>query len=282
MKRPDYIVIGTVTKDIVPGGYRPGGTVTYSSVTVQRLGLQAGIVTRAESDLDLSPLTSQGILIASAPSPVTTTFENIYDGDHRIQYVRAVADPIRPTDIPKAWCSAPIVHLGPLAQELDEGIVHLFPDSMIGVTPQGWMRQWDAAGRVSPKRWDRAEKLLPHADVLVISEEDVGGDTRIVDEYVRLTRIVIVTNGWKGSTVYADGERRRVPPRRASVEVDPTGAGDVFAAAFLVALREQGNPFRAAWFANVVASFSVESLGIAGIPTRNQVVECLAQTGDLW
>ena len=282
MNRPDYFVIGTVTKDLIPGGYRPGGTVTYSSVTVQSLGLQAGVVTRADPTMDFSLLTGRGILVASAPSRVTTTFENIYDGGHRTQYIRAVCDPIQPEDVPESWRTAPIVHLGPLAQEMDEDIVRAFPAALIGVTPQGWMRQWDASGKVSPTIWQGAGRLLPHTDVLVLSEEDIGGDTRLVDEYVRMARIVIVTNGWKGSTVYADGERRQVPPRRATVELDPTGAGDVFAAAYLVALHEQPNPFKAARFANVVASFSVEAYGVDGIPSRQQVLDYLAQSGDLW
>lgn len=279
MNRPDYLVIGAVTKDIVPQGYRPGGTVTYSAVTVQRLGLQAGVVTRADPTMDFSLLTDKGIWVASGPSAQTTTFENIYIGDRRTQYVRAVADPITPQDIPQVWRSAPIVHLGPLAQEMDEAIVDLFPKALIGVTPQGWMRQWDGTGKVSPKVWERAEFLLPRADVLVISEEDIGSDLHLVDFYVRLTRIVVVTNGWKGSTVYADGECRQLPPRSAR-EVDPTGAGDVYAAAYLVSLYEQGDPFAAARFANVVASFSVEAPGVDSIPTRQQVLDYLAQVGD--
>lgn len=279
MNRPDYLVIGAVTKDIVPQGYRPGGTVTYSAFTVQSLGLQAGIVTRADPTMGFSLLTDRGIWVASGLSAQTTTFENIYVGDRRTQYVRAVADSITPKDVPQAWRSAPIVHLGPLAQEMDEAIVELFPKALIGVTPQGWMRQWDGTGRVSPKVWERAEFLLPRADVLVISEEDIGGDLHLVDFYVRLTRIVVVTNGWKGSTVYADGECRQLPPRVAR-EVDPTGAGDVYAAAYLVSLYEQGDPFVAARFANVVASFSVEAPGVDGIPTRQQVLDYLAQVGD--
>ncbi len=280
MRRPDYVVIGHVAKDVAPGGYRPGGTVTYSSVTVQRLGLQAGIVTRAEADFDFSSLASQGILVSSAPSPKTTTFENIYEGGRRTQYIRAVAEPIQPADVPEAWRSAPIVHLGPLAQEMEEEIVRLFPDALIGVTPQGWMRQWDERGKVSPILWARAEAVLPHADVLVISDEDIGGDAHLIDEYVRLTRIVIVTNGWKGSTVYAEGEQRQIPPRPAQ-EVDPTGAGDVFAAAYLVSLYEQGDPFEAARFANCAASFSVEGIGTETIPSRGQVVAALAQSSHL-
>jgi sugar/nucleoside kinase (ribokinase family) len=53
--------------------------------------------------------------------------------------------------------------------------------------------------------------------------------------------------------------------------MDPTGAGDVFSAAFLIRLAETGDPCEAARFANVAASFSIEAPGVSGIPTRRQV-----------
>jgi sugar/nucleoside kinase (ribokinase family) len=65
-------------------------------------------------------------------------------------------------------------------------------------------------------------------------------------------------------------------PGFPAVEVDPTGAGDVFAAAFLVRLQETEDPVQAARFANAVASFCVEGPGVAGIPTREQVEERLS------
>jgi sugar/nucleoside kinase (ribokinase family) len=55
--------------------------------------------------------------------------------------------------------------------------------------------------------------------------------------------------------------------------VDPTGAGDVFAAAFLCHLHASGNPREAADFANRVAACSVEKIGFASIPTRAEVVD---------
>jgi sugar/nucleoside kinase (ribokinase family) len=45
----------------------------------------------------------------------------------------------------------------------------------------------------------------------------------------------------------------------------------VFSAAFLIRLAETGDARQAATFANVVASFSVEEVGIAGIPWRRCV-----------
>jgi sugar/nucleoside kinase (ribokinase family) len=48
--------------------------------------------------------------------------------------------------------------------------------------------------------------------------------------------------------------------------VDPTGAGDVFAAALLCHLYRHGDPREAVNFANYVASFSVGQVGVEGIP----------------
>jgi len=136
------------------------------------------------------------------------------------------------------------------------------------------MRQWDDEGRVSPVVWVAPEKVLPFVRVLVLSEEDVGGDMALIQAYVELTEIVVVTAGWKGSTVYHRGQRRYFPSREVS-EVDPTGAGDVYAAAYLVRLEETGDPWEAAHFANCVASFSVKQSGVTGIPSRQQVEACL-------
>ena len=58
-------------------------------------------------------------------------------------------------------------------------------------------------------------------------------------------------------------------------EVDPTGAGDVFAAAFLIRLQETQDPIAAARFANATASFCVQAPGVTGIPTRAMVEERL-------
>ncbi|HKS69680.1 MAG TPA: PfkB family carbohydrate kinase, partial [Ktedonobacterales bacterium] len=54
-------------------------------------------------------------------------------------------------------------------------------------------------------------------------------------------------------------------------EMDPTGAGDVFAAALLAALAEGRSPATAMDFANRVAALSVEGEGLAGVPTRGEL-----------
>ncbi len=269
MTPPDFLVIGHITKDIKPEGYTLGGTVTYAAVTAHRLGVNAAIVTSASDDVDLSPL--DGIAIHRVPAPHTSTFENIYHGGHRTQYLRAVAAKLDCSDVPADWRASPTVLLGPLTQEVDPNIVDCFRKSIIGVTPQGWMRAWDAQGRVSFTPWDSAGKVLSRANALIYSIEDVHSDLAFIEMLGRLARIMIVTEGPKGANLYQGGNQAHFPAYPAR-EVDPTGAGDVFAAAFLIRLQETGDPAQAMLFAAATAAFAVEAPGIAGLPSRDQVM----------
>ncbi len=262
-------------RDVVPDGYTVGGTATYSSITARNLGQRPGIVTRLAPDFLVPPLLHD-IAVHRIPSAHTTTFHNIYHDGHRQQFLLSVADAMQPDDIPLEWRATPIVHLGPLCRELAPRFATLFPNSLVGVTPQGWLRQWDESGRVRMRLWEEAPEILPHVDVLVLSEEDLNGNARLMDEYARLTRIAVLTQGPRGCVVFTQGIERQVPGFPVS-EVDPTGAGDVFAAAFLVRLQEIQDPFHAARFANATASFCVQAPGVTGIPMRAQVEQRLSE-----
>ncbi len=273
----DFLVVGHVVQDVVPNGYVVGGTATYSSITARNLGRKPGIVTRLAPDFIL-PDVLHDIDIHRTPSPQTTTFHNIYRDGHREQFIRALADPIQPDDIPAAWRNVPIVHLGPLAREIDARFAKLFPDELVGVTPQGWLRQWDDSGRVRLRMWEEAPEILPHIDCLVLSEEDLNGNAGLIDEYVRLTRIAVMTQGPLGCVIFESGKATQVPGFPVP-EVDPTGAGDVFAAAFLIRLEETKDTIESAHFANATASFCVQAPGVTGIPTRQQVEERIKSYG---
>lgn len=274
----DFLVIGHVCKDLTPQGYRLGGTATYAATTALRLGRTPGIVTRASREI-VEGNVFEGMHLHLLPSEVTTTFENVYQGGSRRQFLHAVAGPIGPQDVPAAWRKTPIVLLAPLAQEVAPEMAGLFGGGLVGVVPQGWMRRWDAAGRVGPTAWTTAEQVLSCAAVLVLSQEDVGGNTHQVARYSLLVDYLVLTQGASGATLYHHGRAVHLPARPAT-EADPTGAGDVFAAAFLVRLGEGADPVEAARFANAVASFSVEAPGITGIPWRHQVQAWLAAHPD--
>src|SRR3989337_556742 len=52
----DYLIIGHLTRDLIPRGARLGGTVTYAGLMARALGLRVGIVTSWAADLPLGPL----------------------------------------------------------------------------------------------------------------------------------------------------------------------------------------------------------------------------------
>ena len=275
----DFLTIGNITKDLIPGGYTVGGTVTYASVAAMQLGRRPGVLTRVGPDLALPDVYDQ-VELHALPSAHTLTFQNIYTPDGRVQTIHAFADPIRNDDVPQFLRenNPPIVLLGPLAGELDPNIAEMFPNSLMGVVPQGWMRRWDERGHVSQHPIDCADELLRYADVLVVSTEDVGHDISLAQCYAETVPVLVLTRGIHGADVYAGGHVTHVRPRRA-IEVDPTGAGDTFTAAFLIYYQETGDPIKATRFANIAASFSVEGLSYSTTPTRAQVEAFLAEHG---
>jgi sugar/nucleoside kinase (ribokinase family) len=274
-----YLAIGHVTQDLTAEGPRLGGTVAFASLTARALEYAPGVVTSAAAGLDFSPL--DGIPLAIAPASHTTTFENIYGPDGRQQFLRGLAAPLTAESIPPAWLSARVVHLGPLVQEIQPSLLSALGNSFVGVTPQGWLRQWDATGRVraAVAEWEGAGQVLGRASAVVLSLDDIGRDWAVAERWARLAAVLVVTQGAEGSTVFVRGQgaRQFLAPRQD--EVDPTGAGDVFAAAFFVNFYETGDAWGSARFANLVASLAVTRVGLAGVPSAEEVGLCRARAG---
>lgn len=290
----DLLLVGPITKDVIDpdpaSEYTLGGTVTFAATTALCLGRKPTIVSCVADDTDLSSLSPE-INLHRLPSPFTTTFANVYFDDGRVQYCYAQSNTIYAADIPPNLRSPRLVLLGPLADEVAADVATIFADdTLVAAVPQGWMRRWDETGRVYSKPWTSEADVIPHLDALVLSEEDIDCDLSRLDRVFERVPLVVITEYRDGSTIYLqeradpDDERSllvqkqivKVPPRPAN-EVDPTGAGDIFATAFLLRLQETGDPVQSARFANVTASFGVESYGVSGIPDRETVLAYMAQ-----
>jgi len=265
---PAYVVVGHVARDLVPlsdnsgaPSYVPGGTALYAALTARRLGVDTGVITSAPPDVDTALL--DGARVHIVPSAQATIFENRYGPGGRVQYLHGRAAPIKPGDVPIAWRAARILHLGPIADEVDPAIAALFSRALRAATPQGWVAARLAGAGL---------------DVVIFSEEDVsagqsaGHETQeaIVDLYREIARIVVLTRGARGATIYAGNGVMHVPAYSAR-EVDPTGAGDVFAAAFLIRYAAAKDLLGAARFAAAAAALEVEGIGPNGIPTAEQI-----------
>lgn len=268
MSPPDYLVVGHVTKDLAPGGFRLGGTAFYAAQTAAALGWRVGVVTALEPEAGLE--LGEAIQVHRLASPVTTGFENIYREGRRLQRVAAVASPLSLEAVPLAWREAAVVHLGPVAGEVPEEMMAAFPQSFMGVSSQGWLRRWDEAGWVGYQRWRPSPEGLETVGAMVLSAEDVAADPEAISWYARRVPVLAVTLGERGCRIYFRGEAEELPAFPVTVG-DVTGAGDVFAAAFFIALARGHDPFWAGRFANSAASFLVER-GVSGLPTWGQVL----------
>jgi hypothetical protein len=270
----DYLVIGHFTRDLTASGPVIGGTAAYSALTAQALGLRVGVVTSWGEEMPLGPL--ETVPISNYQSEASTTFENIYTPEGRIQVIHEVADKLDFHHIPEVWRGTPIVHIGPVAQEVEPSMLRYFPSALLGVTPQGWMRGWDASGQVFHTDWPEASFVASQAAAMVVSIEDLDGDETRIEEIASNCRVLAVTEAAEGTRLYWHGDVRRFRPPQVK-EVDATGAGDVFAAAFFHRLQSTRDPWEAARFATQVAAYSVTRPGLEGIPTPDEIAESMVE-----
>ena len=271
----DYLVIGHITHDVTPTGSQTGGTASYSSLTALALGMRVGLLTSLANDFEL-PTPLNEVALQRLPSENTTTFENLYDAKgNRQQIIHHRAAPIAASDVPQEWRGARIVHLAPVADEVDAALAARFPTALVGVTPQGWMRAWDAEGKVRPIRWQEPQDVLRAASVVVMSIEDIDFDEQLAREYARQSSVVIVTRGADGCSVHWRDSWQEFPAPQVPL-VDPTGAGDIFATSYFHRLLlTNGDPHEAARFAVEIASMSVSRRGLDGIPSQDEIRQAM-------
>ena len=267
----EYLVIGHVTRDENSDSPSLGGTAAYAALTARALGLRVGILTSCGVENSFDAL--DGIYIISIPSKHTTTFENIYIQDERQQILHQIAAPISFDHVPEVWRRTPIIHLGPVANEIEPQLPAGFSPALLGLTPQGWLRAWDAKGRIGLRKWLQMEASLNGAGAAVLSLEDVNGDEELIEEMSLASRVLVITEGAEGARLYWNNDLRRFPAPSMN-EVDPTGAGDIFAAAFFIRLHSTRDPWEAARFATQLAAYSVTRRGLAGIPTMEEIQSC--------
>ncbi len=272
----DYVVVGHLSWDKHPHGVaRLGGTAAYAALTARRLGLRVGVVTAYRHAHDWAPLDVDGVFVTGVESPTLTTFVLDETPAGRTLRVEQVGPRLHLHHVPQPWRTAAIAHLAPIAQEVEPTVVQAFPRGLIGLTPQGWLREWDEHGVVRPGPWPEAEYLLPRAGAVVLSEEDLGHDEAQVARLARQTPVLVVTRGAAGADLYWQGRVYHHDAPQVEV-VDPTGAGDIFAAVFFVRLYWTRDPLDALARATELAARSVTRPGLAGVPTEDEVAAVLA------
>jgi sugar/nucleoside kinase (ribokinase family) len=302
VSRRDYVAVGHVTCDVFVEGSaetrRAGGTAFYSALQAARLGLSALIVTqgvRAEIEELMAPYEGE-VDLHVIPAAHTTTLSTGGAGTGGAQRLLTWAGPIvEPIDV-----DAGILHLAPVARETPAD--WRGRADFVGITPQGLVRGWEqseavplaqleaaslvgdiplvppgsdtGAAEIVPVELDRAT-LPERFDAAVISEAELTSCRGLFSAARECGACVAVTAGPRATTVHpGDAEAGSVAqtamPERVAVR-DDIGAGDVFAAAFFVALAEGRAALEAATFANAAACARIAGVGPQAIARRRAI-----------
>jgi sugar/nucleoside kinase (ribokinase family) len=269
----DYLAVGHISVDTLDGYERAlGGTVLYAAMAARNLGARVGIHTSAAVEPGLSE-TLANVSINLVPARHSTRLDIRYDpSGKRHQIISEIAEQLTLSQVPETWRKTRLVHFAPECHEIEPALLDGFPNAFVAVTPQGWLRQWDASGEIRNGDWAAADQVLGRANAVVVSEDDLM-DPEMIRLWAGKTSLLVVTRAAYGCDVYVRGadEPYHSVAFRPAKELDPTGAGDVFAAAYFWQLLQGGTPTESADWANCVASFVVEQYGCSGIPTLEDV-----------
>ncbi len=272
---PEFVAVGHVTVDETPAGRRPGGAALYASLTAHRLGSSVGLLTSFASDFPREVIPS-GIEVVNAPAVRTTAFRHEVQRRARRLVLLDRAGELTVGDLPPGWKGASLALLCPVANEVDPALASAFTEGAVGAAIQGWMRKVGPGGAITPVVWSDAPAVIPHLQAIFLSREDMGTFEDRILEWVQWVPIGVVTLGAAGALLFVNGERYAIQADQAR-EKDATGAGDVFAAAFMIHYQREGNPWDAAAYAACAAACSVEVEGIDGIPDRATLEARLAR-----
>jgi hypothetical protein len=171
------------------------------------------------------------------------------------------------TAVPADWIKPDVLFVGPLLHELPTDCVNWFEPGISCLLPSGWLRRWTPDGAIS-----HADRLPPLRgkkwNVIVVSEEEIRAlpEQQLFD----LGEIVCVTRGENGSRIWSAGDWIEVPAVE-SKPVDFTGAGDIWAASFVIALSQGKSPVEAGIYASTASAIAIESIGLSGNPSPDEI-----------
>lgn len=251
----DVAVIGSATLDRIVLEDRTaekiGGVAVYAGITFQKHGLETAVLANiAEADLrHFHVLEESGVCLVPGATAATTRFVNRETGGRRVQEMPACADPIRCREWLEAVYSVRHVHLGPLHPN------DIHPDLLsfvkrgryfVSLDVQGFVRRIrDSA--VEAEVSERLEEVLSFADTVKATGEELrlilerfGTDVQTLQARFGFGELLVTCGAVGGRLINASGETIDYAPVRAERVDDPTGAGDVFFAAYLGGRYHEG------------------------------------------
>jgi len=269
---PDFLALGHLSFDVnvvdngPPSSHIPGGAAAYAALTAQKHDLATGVISSVGGDYPVD-LILKGIDVQVVESEHTASFANYYDNGDRTQVLIASGNRISQAAVPSDWTKPDVLFVGPLLHELPTDCVNWFEPKLSCLVPSGWLRRWGHDGAIS-----HADMLPPFRgkkwDVIAVSELEI--ESLPEQQLFDLGEVICVTRGGRGARIWSDGHWTEIPAAISS-PTDFTGAGDIFATTFAIALSEGKEIEEAGAYAAVGSAISIEATGLSGCPSREQI-----------
>ena len=269
------VSVGHTTLDRYGEALLPGGSAWYGARVFAAMGARSTLCTACGPELTATAPAFAGLELRATLSSATTVFTNVHDaGGRRTQHITTEAESVLPPAA-GALGHPDVLFLAPVFGEVDlPAWLDAVPARIVGLGCQGWLKRRAPAGgkrgltqrdlgrgdRVEPAAWAVSDAVLRRVQVACLSVEDVAGDDVLLDRLIRRVPLVALTLGSRGCLLFQAGVARHVPATQAD-EVDPTGAGDTFAAGLLFALARGDDPVDAARLGARCAARIVEGQG---------------------
>jgi len=294
----DIALVGHIYTELIqfpnqePSGPVMGGPVGHAAVIAALLGAKTGIVTKIGKDMpkrlievfDETGVDTLGMKIEEGKSTATLLKYDL-SGKKEVEYFSKALD-IYFDDIPTEYLDAKIIYICSVDYEVplktaEELRRH---DKVLAVDLMGF---GGATCRTHPdkdeKKYHRIlREISQNFQIVRGSIEDCQyffEDTEKIEEDIPNlfvewgATIGIVTLGERGVLIASQDEKHRIPAFPVNA-IDCTGAGDAFAAGFLVEYIKTKDLYRSGLFGNATASLVVEKSGgvtVERMPTYQEV-----------
>jgi len=280
---PDLVLLGNLLVDdvVLPDGRTrlgaAGGAVLHAALAARLWEVRTGIVSWAGDDYPratLDELAARGVDLAGVQAlgqPGGRAWL-LYEGRHR-RLLHHLERPSHaevspgPAQVPSAWHKARAYHLAPMPFESQKALATNLARC------DGALVSLDPHHPLSADSLPAWRELLEHVDCLFLGQDemqllapDEPPRARLEDLAQGRLRWVVFKRGSRGGLLYDARERRfHEWPAPGPQAVDPTGAGDAFAAGFLAGWLASRDVVTALQQAVVSASFAVADWGADGL-----------------
>jgi sugar/nucleoside kinase (ribokinase family) len=262
----------------------PGGPSLYSARTAAALGASVTLITcelESPGGAPFDRAALSGIEVVELPrlkGKPMPRYANEYDAAGvRTQYLVEQGDVlpigvVQTNDPPRFLAPVDVLIYAPAFHELVSPPAAAIPARHTAVSLQGLLRDVDRNLRVIHHRApvDQVIEWAAFADFLFLSEEDTANAPLLARQLARAGVATFLTRGFEGA-LFLDDDGEHQFPAIPTTALDPTGAGDCFATAFMVRYAETGDGEQAVRFALAAGSLAVERPGLAGVATRSQI-----------